>query len=214
MRLDIDVISDVVCPWCFVGEHNLKRALHERPELEVSLRFRPYLLHPHVPEEGIDSRTLMRSKFGSDSPKVFRRVEQVAREAGLELRFDLVKRVPDTTAAHCLIDWASAEGKGEAVAVALFGAYFQQGLDLGSYEVLADIAESCGLAREAVFQRLEAREDRERIRAEADANREEGVTGVPFFRVGKKFFIPGAQDPKTILKVLDKAVAKGLASEG
>ena len=206
-RLSVGVVFDVVCPWCYIGERQLMRALAERPDLSYRLEYHPFLLHPSLPPEGVERDVLMKQKFGSmDVAQAMReRVSDTGETVGIEFRFDDIDRVPDTLAAHCLVQWAPNEVQPKLVE-ALYRAYFEDGRNIGDPEVLAELASGFGMNAGEVRQRLERGEDRENVRAHADEMRREGVTGVPFFVIDGRFAIPGAQEPKVILSVIDGAL--------
>lgn len=202
--MQIDIVSDVVCPWCFIGRRHLEIALEQRPGLNATIRWRPFLLHPFLGRQGMAKDELMTMKFGRASGRMFRRVEEAGRAVGLDIDYERITHVPDTTAAHCLLDWAEDAGRQDDVAMRLFSAYFERGEDVSSPNVLGGIAREAGLDEADVLRRLEADTDRDRIRAEAEAARAETITGVPFFVVDARYPIPGAQSPETILAVLDR----------
>jgi predicted DsbA family dithiol-disulfide isomerase len=201
--VQIDIVSDVVCPWCLIGRRHLELALEQRPGLVTSIRWRPFLLHPYLSPGGMAKDELMTMKFGRASGRMFRRVEDAARAVGLDVDYDRITRVPDTTAAHCVIDWAEQVDRQDEVATALLSAYFERGEDVGAFDVLARIAGEHGLDEAQVLTRLESGDDRDRIRAEAETARAETITGVPFYVVDGRYPIPGAQSPETIVQVLD-----------
>ncbi len=204
--LRIDAFSDVVCPWCFIGKRKLELALEQRPDLEVELNFQPFLLHPHLRPEGEDFAVFVMQKFGTQPDKLFQRVLKVASDVGLEFRPELIQRMPDTTAAHCMISWASPPQKAPLV-MALFRAYFCEGQDVGDPGVLAGIGEAFGLDRDQSLERFSAGVGREAIREQAAEAADRGITGVPFFLINGRWPVPGAQEPETLLRVLDKAQA-------
>ncbi|MCA9632305.1 MAG: DsbA family oxidoreductase [Myxococcales bacterium] len=204
--LRVDAFSDVVCPWCFIGKKKLELALAMRPDLEVRLEFHPFLLHPYLRPEGEDFAAFVMQKFGTRPDKLFSRVLKVARDVGLEFRPELIQRMPDTTAAHCLISWAEPSRRAGLV-MALFEAYFCEGRDVGDPQVLASLGEPHGLDPGLSLERLTAGIDREQIREQAAEAADRGITGVPFFLVNGRWPVPGAQEPETLLRVLDKARA-------
>jgi predicted DsbA family dithiol-disulfide isomerase len=183
----IDVVSDFVCPWCFIGARRLEKAL-EGKDAEVT--YRPFLLDPRIPPEGVDLRENLRKKFGRDPEGMFGRVEAAAREAGIQLDFAKVRRYPSTVLAHALV--AKAKDP-RALANALFEAYFLQGRDIGQADVLRELAGSADVEKA----------DLERVRDEAREASAEGITGVPFFVFGDKFAVSGAQP----LEVFEKALS-------
>ncbi|MGE0324362.1 MAG: DsbA family oxidoreductase [Polyangiaceae bacterium] len=202
--LRIDAFSDVVCPWCFIGKRKLELALAQRPDLEVELHFHPFLLHPYLQPEGEDFAAFVLQKFGTDPGKLFKRVLGAAQNAGLEFHPELIRRMPDTTAAHCLISWAPPEQRADLV-MALFSAYFCEGKDVGDVQVLAELGGDFGLEPSHSLERLAAGVDREAIREQAADAADRGITGVPFFLINGRWPVPGAQEPETLLRVLDKA---------
>lgn len=202
--LRIDAFSDVVCPWCFIGKKKLELALAQRPDLEVEVRFHPFLLHPYLKPEGEDFAAFVLQKFGTDPGRLFQRVLAVARDVGLSFQPELIERMPDTTAAHCLISWAGPDQRS-ALVMALFNAYFCEGKDVGDPAVLAAIGGGFGLDPASSLERFSAGVDREAIREQAAEAADRGITGVPFFLVNGRWPIPGAQEPETLLRILDKA---------
>lgn len=204
--LSIGVVFDVVCPWCYVGEKQLDRALAHRPDLIVELDYHPFLLHPWLGPEGADRRELASRKFGS--VEVARALEARMREAaarvGISFAPELGHRVPDTVAAHCVVRWTPPPRRRELVH-ALYEAYFERARDIGDHTVLAELSTRVGLDAGDVRAKLDAGVDRDEVRAHAEDMRREGVTGVPFFVVDGRFAIPGAQEPETLLAVIDGA---------
>ena len=206
--LTIRIASDVVCPWCYIGERKLALALEQRPELDVTIELLPYQLHPYIPEGGVDKQVLLLRKFGTTGKGLFRRVGDAARQIGLELDGEAVTRIPHTLAAHTVSRWAQREGLQLAFMRRLFEGYFVEGQDIGEVDVLARLAGEVGLDEAEVREGLRARRDFDAVLAQAQELRERGVTGVPFFLVDDRFPIMGAQEPDTILYVIDRALAK------
>lgn len=207
--LTIDVVSDVVCPWCFLGKHRLARALETVGDLPVTVHWRPFLLDPSVPEEGLNRDDYLVQKFGSARAvdETHRRLSAAGAAEGIDYRFDLIRRSPNTSDAHRLVGWASAAGVGDAVVEALFRAYFTEGRDVGDHAVLADIAAAAGLDREEIAARLASDIDRAEI---ADAIRhaaEAGITGVPCFVLAGRYAVMGAQPAETLAKAIKEVLA-------
>jgi predicted DsbA family dithiol-disulfide isomerase len=182
----IEVVSDFVCPWCFIGTRRLEQALAGK---QASVAYRPFLLDPRIPNEGVDLRENLQKKFGRDPEGMFGRVEAAARESGIPLDFSKVRRYPSTVRAHALVRRAEDQ---RALANALFEAYFLQGRDIGASDVLAEIAGSS----EVEESELEA------VRKEAREASAEGITGVPFFVFDGKLAVSGAQPPEVFEKAL------------
>jgi predicted DsbA family dithiol-disulfide isomerase len=208
--LTVDVWSDTVCPWCWLGKRRFEAALRERPDLEVVVRWHPYELNPELPSGGADRREYLQRKFGD--PERFRDAQQrlvdLGRAAGIEYRFDAQARMPNTRASHALVRLA---GEREAAVVdALFAAYFHAGRDVGDLDVLAAIAAEAGLDGASVRARLAAREGFDAVeRDEQEAGRM-GISGVPFFVFAGRWAISGAQETAAFVRALD-AVAAELA---
>jgi predicted DsbA family dithiol-disulfide isomerase len=204
--LPITIVSDIVCPWCFIGHRRLGDALTRLPDLETAVDWRPYQLHPYIPREGVSFDEHYQRKFGGNIDALRDRMQQAGESAGIDFQFDLIERVPNTLAAHTVIDWAPPGETRNAVVERLFEAYFLEGKDVGDSEVLAGLASDAGLDRSDVAERLARDDDRERIAAEADATRRGGITGVPFFLIGDRYPIVGAQSPDTIVQVIERVL--------
>ncbi|MCC6873538.1 MAG: DsbA family oxidoreductase [Sandaracinaceae bacterium] len=203
--LDIEVVSDVVCPWCLIGTARLGQALAERKDLEARVRFSPFLLQPSVPEEGVDLRDHLRNKYGGDPDRMFARVEAEARSSGIALDFAKIRRFPSTLRAHALIDLAgAAQGR---IARALFDAYFLEGRDISDREVLVEIGAAQGLEPGDVRAAITDAARLARVRSLAEAQVRRGVTGVPFFVLDERLAIPGAVPIEVFRRALDQALA-------
>jgi predicted DsbA family dithiol-disulfide isomerase len=201
--LTIDVVSDVVCPWCYLGKRRLERALTLVPDLAVEVRWRPFQLDPTIPPEGIDRRAYIEKKFGiagSVTP-THERLTEMGVDEGIDYHFERIKRSPNTIDAHRLIHWAGSEREEEAVE-RLFRAYFTEGRNIGDPAVLAELAGDIGMETGDIEARLSTDEDRTVVEQEiAEANRI-GVTGVPCFIVGGRYAVGGAQSPDTIAEAI------------
>lgn len=202
----IDIISDFVCPWCYIGKRNLDAL---RAEAAIETRWHPYLLHPDMPPGGLDRAELIRSKFGSEerAKALGASVEAAAREAGLFITLGKQARIPDTRDAHRLMRWATGQGVADALAEALFAAYFADGRDIGDVEVLADLATSVGLDRAVVVELLAGDADREAVQALADHARAIGVTGVPTMVIDSKLAVVGAQPVEALREAVTQATS-------
>jgi predicted DsbA family dithiol-disulfide isomerase len=203
--LSIDVISDVVCPWCYVGKRFLENAIALKPEIPVALRFRPYLLNPWVPREGMSREDYLITKFGSVERYNAnnQRVADAAAAAGLDYQRDLIKRQPNTIDCHRLIDWSD---QPSAMKQRLMQLYFAEGGDLSDREVLVAAAVDCGFDVAEVRRRLASDEDVARIEAEANSAKEAGIEGVPFFIFGGLLAVSGAQPPEYLVQAMERAV--------
>lgn len=213
--LPIDVVSDVVCPWCYVGKRYLEKAIALKPEIPVAVRFRPYLLNPWVPREGMSRADYLVAKFGSVERynANSQRIIDIAAAAGLDYARDKIKRQPNTIDCHRLIAWA---GDPARMKQRLMQLYFSEGGDLSDAEVLVKAAAECGLDAADVRQRLATDEDVARIEAEANSARDSGIEGVPFFIFGNLLAVNGAQPPDHLAQAIERAAdefAKQVAAE-
>jgi predicted DsbA family dithiol-disulfide isomerase len=196
--IDIDIISDVVCPWCYLGQRRLGLALEAlADEVTANIAWKPYQLEPDAPQEGFDAFDYLARKIGG-AERVRQSHEMLTRmgaEIGLPFAFDKTTRLPNTLDAHRLLYWAGQidAATQDKVAHALFTANFVKGRDVGDHQVLADIATAAGMDGPAVAQRLATDQDRDTIRQEIAKAQQLGVSGVPFFVVDGKYAISGAQ---------------------
>jgi predicted DsbA family dithiol-disulfide isomerase len=205
--IEVDFVADLACPWCFLGLVRLDRARAMRPDWPVRVRWRPFFLNPHLPPEGMDRATYVRSKFGGNAKEVYQRIEASGRADGVAFAFERMPRTPNTTLAHRLILFAEERDAADAVIRALFRALFQEGRDVSRPEVLAAVAEEAGLDREEVAEFLASdRLARDVIAAHQQAERV-GIHGVPVFIVEREHAITGAQPPEVLADLLDVAVA-------
>lgn len=204
----LDIVSDPVCPWCYIGKALLDRALAERPDHPFVIEWHPFQLNPDMPRDGMDRRAYLEAKFGGKEAAVaaYQPVAEKAREAGIEIDFEAMQRTPNTLDAHRLIHWAGIEGKQEAVAMAFFAAYFTEGRDIGDAEVLTDIADSADMDGAVVAKLLASDADEASIRTRDAQFREMGISSVPTYIVAAQHAVPGAQEPALWLKVMDEIV--------
>ena len=200
----LDIISDPICPWCYIGKANLDAAIAETGINPFETEWRIFQLNPDMPEGGMDRQEYLQAKFGgaAGAKQVYDRVAEHARGAGLDLDFDGIPRTPNTMDAHRLIRWASTTGSQDALVKRLFELYFEQNADIGDHDVLLKAAEEVGMEREIVAKLLSGDADREALANEDKAAREMGVTGVPCFIVGGKYVVQGAQPPEMWVKVI------------
>ncbi len=202
----LDILSDPICPWCYIGKTHLDRALEQHPDHPFEIEWHPFQLNPDMPAEGMDRRAYLEAKFGGPegATEVYGRIEDTARAAGLDVAFDRIERTPNTLDAHRLIHWAGLEGRQTAIVTRLFKAYFENGEDIGDTAVLLDIAEGAGLDRAMIARLLDSDADREDIRARDAHARARGVTGVPTFVIANTHVVPGAQPPELWSQVLSE----------
>jgi predicted DsbA family dithiol-disulfide isomerase len=216
--LAIDVISDVVCPWCYIGKRFLEQAIALKPEIPVEVRFRPYFLNPWVPREGISREEYLITKFGSVERynSNNNRVVEAAAAAGLDYQRDRIKRQPNTLDCHRLILWAGEAGKAAAMKQRLMDIYFSEGGDLSQAEVLVGAAVDCGMDGELVRVLLASQQDVEEVEREAQSAKEAGIEGVPCFILGGMIALSGAQPPEYLAAAIERAageLAKRVAAE-
>jgi predicted DsbA family dithiol-disulfide isomerase len=208
--LPIDVFSDVVCPWCFIGKRRLEKALALVPEIPVAVNWRPYFLNPWVPPEGMSREDYLTTKFGSvDRYKsIAQRVAAAAASEGLTYALDKIARQPNTRDCHRLILWAGEQGSAAAMKQRLMDLYFTEGADLSDREVLAQAAGDCGMDRAQVRDWLASDKDIERVEAEATAAKNAGIEGVPCFIFGGVLAVSGAQEPANLADAIRRAAAE------
>ncbi len=210
--LTIDVISDVVCPWCFIGRRRLGAALArlevDAPQLHPVVSWHPFQLNPDLPPEGIDRRAYLAEKFGGPrrAAEIYDRVRAAGRTVGIEFAFEKIERQPNTLDAHRLISWAQAQGSAEEVVERLFRAYFLDGRFIGDRDVLAEIAGDSGLSADAARAQLDSNEGASAIAQMDRRVRELGVTGVPFFIFDGKVAVSGAQEPAVLVSAASEAL--------
>ena len=214
--LNIDIVSDVVCPWCYIGKRHVEQAIskwqEKHPNAAVNVRWHPFQLNPDLPLEGTDRKGYLEAKFGGPqrAKEIYARVSAAGRNAGLELNFDGILKQPNTLAAHALIAYAQRADDGahaDAVAERLFKAYFVDGEFIGDLEVLVAIAADCGLDPDATRAVLSESATLDQIAAQDASVREQGITGVPFFIFNLKLALSGAQPPDVLLEAMEKSVA-------
>jgi predicted DsbA family dithiol-disulfide isomerase len=208
--LTIDIVSDVVCPWCYIGKRRIENALKLVPDVPVEVNFRPFFLNPWVPREGISREEYLTTKFGSvDAYKgIAQRVVMAAGEEGLVYRPDNVKRQPNTIDCHRLIHWAEATGKAPEMKQRLMELYFRDGGDLTDANVLVQAAADIGLDAEDVRRRLATDEDVALISAQAQDAADKGIQGVPTYVFAQKYAVSGAQDPAMLARAIRQVSAE------
>jgi len=208
--IPVDVVSDVVCPWCFIGKRRLGRAMGLRPGLPVEVRWRPFQLDPTIPAGGLDRMAYLTGKFGSAERigEMHQRIEALGRSEGIAFDFGAIRVSPNTLDAHRLISWAALAGQQDAIVEALFRAYFEQGRDIGASDVLTDIAAAEGLPRDEIAERLAGDTDKAAVQQEIATAGELGIRGVPFFIFDGRFAVSGAEAPETLASALDSAEAE------
>lgn len=200
----LEIFSDPVCPWCYIGKAHLDRALGARTDQPFLIEWHPFQLNPEMPPGGMDRAAYLEAKFGGKerAAQIYARVEEAAREAGLAIDFGKIPRIPNTLDAHRVIHWAGLEGRQTPVKAALLRAYWCEGRDIGDHATLAGIAGECGLDRAAIARLLAGDTDRAAIVARDAHARERGVNAVPTFVIANRYVVSGAQPPSVWEQVI------------
>jgi predicted DsbA family dithiol-disulfide isomerase len=211
----IDVVSDVVCPWCFIGKRRLEKALALRPGVAVEVHWRPYFLNDWIPREGMSREQYLTTKFGSPEryKGIAQRVTAAAAEEGLTYAADKMKRQPNTLECHRLIRWAEGIGKAAEMKQKLMDLYFTQGADLTDRDTLVKAAADVGLDADTVRAALASDQDVAEIDQEAHSAKAAGIEGVPCFIFGGKFAVSGAQSPEYLADAIDRVAQAQQAAE-
>lgn len=209
--LTIDVVSDVVCPWCYVGKRRLERALAllavQQPDIETEVRWHTFQLNPDLAPEGMARSDYVFNKFGAGGAAKYEHIAKVGQEVGLSFAFDRITQQPNTVVPHSLIAASEPGMVQDAMVEALFKAYFMDGRDLTNASVLIDIAESVGMSRSEAEQHLQNSELHSQTIASDRAAREMGVSGVPFFIFNRQVGLSGAHESETLLNAINEAMS-------
>ncbi len=213
-RLSIEVVHDLVCPWCFLGLRRLMRTLRHRPDLLFDLTWRPFLLNPDMPSLGMTRADYVARKFGGEdrARRLYTSIADIGRAEGLLFRFDRIRRTPSSVDAHRLVRWAGSFGRSAEMVEALFSAYFTDGRDIGDARVLVAVAVACGLDGAAAQAFLGGDAETDLVHAENLRAHRLGINGVPCFVVGGRHAIAGAQEPEVIERLLDVAAVEATES--
>jgi predicted DsbA family dithiol-disulfide isomerase len=210
-RLVVDVVSDVVCPWCFIGKHKLDLAIAKlrqaEPSLEASVRWHPFELNPDQPAEGIPRTEYLERKWGSvvRAEENYVRVRNAGESVGIAFRLDRIERQPNTFDAHRLVAWAQGQRDANALVERLFAAYFIEGRRVGDRDELARLAAECGLSQDDAREMLASDALKDDVANEAREALDVGVRGVPFFIFNGRMALSGAHDPETLLEAIAAA---------
>ena len=224
IKLNVDVVSDIVCPWCYVGKRQLDKAIEMLPDIDLDIRWRPYQLNPQMPKEGMDRAEYMESKFGKGAVEGFyRKLEAVGEELGINFEFQSIKFAPNTLDAHRLIHWASYDTKNNRpgkkttnqtdLVTRLFEVYFEQGENLGDHDVLVEAAKSLGMDGQLVSDLLDGGRDVKAIEDQVAIAGTMGISGVPCFIIENKYALMGAQNPEVLAENFRKAYEEKLEDQ-
>ncbi len=205
--MDIDIFSDTICPWCFIGKRRLERALAERPQPDLTIHWRAFQLNPDMPAGGMDRSQYLELKFGgaSNAKAIYDQVRAAGESEGIDFAFERMKRTPNTIDSHRLIRYAGQKGRQDAVVQALFDAYFLRAEDIGDPEVLTAAAAEAGLDGEETRAFLAGDAEAEAVRAEDASARQAGISGVPCFIFNGQHALAGAHAPEVLHQLFDLA---------
>ena len=209
--ITIDIVSDTVCPWCFIGKRRLEKAMAARPGFDYQVSWRPFQLNPDMPEDGMARDQYLAMKFGGTqrAQQIYQNVSEAGELEGLKFRFDKILRQPNSLASHKLIRWSGSSGKQDAVVELLFQRYFVDGADIGDSEILLQVADAADMDAGLVRDLFDKGSDDELVLQEESVARRMGIAGVPCFIVAQKYAISGAQDPSVLINVFDLVVRGG-----
>lgn len=206
--ITIDVVSDIMCPWCLIGKRRLEKALAMREDVPVHVRWRPFQLDATIPENGMDRQEYLNRKFGGPegAKSIYDNVRAAGAEEDIPFRFEDIKKSPNTINAHRLLRWADAMDVQNEMAERLFQLYFMEGGDLTDHKTLIENAEAAGMEREVVETLLPGDADKDEVKNEIATASQIGVTGVPCFIIDDKYAVMGAQQPEVIAGAIDQAL--------
>jgi len=205
----IDIVSDVVCPWCFVGKRRLEKAVAALEGTPIAVRWRPFQLDPTIPAEGLPRQEYLRRKFKAEQvAEIHRSLLTVGALEGIDFRFDLIERSPNTLDAHRLISWAADRSREELMVERLFRLYFTEGADIGNRAVLAQAAAELGLDREEAEKFLTGADRHDEVLAQIEMSSRMGITGVPTFIFANRYVVIGAQEPRYIAAAIARVRAE------
>ena len=213
--MKIDIVSDTICPWCFVGKRRLEAALAEQPDLDVEIVWHPYQLNPTTPKEGVDRKDYLREKFGTETypEQMLGALAEAGQSTGIEFKFNSMNRVPNTIDSHRVLHWARETGQQNALAEILFRRYFLDNEDIGDIETLTAAAVEAGMDADLVRERLSGDADDEAVRAVAQYASQMGISGVPTFIIDNKYAVQGAQTAEVFLQVFAKVAEDQAAGD-
>ena len=201
-KLKIEIFADIICPWCYIGKKRLENALSERPEIDVTIEWKGFLLNPSIPQYGIDRRRYLLTKFGHAASSVYSRIEQAGKLAGIDFNFDAIQRTPDSRSVHELI--IAAESNGYGLSEMFYQAYFLNGKDISSADIQQEILESSNLSEISELQKIT--EAKKILASDLTQANQLGIDGVPFFVFNNQISLAGAHPEHILLTAIDTAV--------
>lgn len=207
--MKIDVVFDTVCPWCFIGKRRLDAALTLRADLKAECRWRPFMLNPDMPRSGMDRHAYLFGKFGNEARigRIYGAIIEAGRAEKIPFAFDRIGRTPNSLDSHRLVMFAEPAGRATEAVDAVFKAYFIDGRDIGSKDVLIEIGASLGLDVGSLGRYLDGIDDIDRIRADNASFHRLGINGVPAYIFNSSFVVSGAQEPTILARAIDAAAA-------
>ena len=206
--IHVDIISDTVCPWCYIGKRRFEQAVAMRSHYEFQVGWRPFQLNPDIPPSGLPRRDFLNAKFGGAerADRIYEAISKAGEETGLDFNFQNIPHQPNTFDSHRLVRWSESSGVQDAVVEKLFLSYFMNEADVGNQEFLVGVANECGMDGDLVQDLFRQDADRDLLMAEEGVARRMGINGVPCFVVDHKYAISGAQDPSVLTHVFDLAM--------
>ena len=214
-KVTIDVVSDVMCPWCYIGKRRLEQALAKLDDMDIDVRWRPYQLDATLPPEGRDRREYLETKFGGPerANEIYARIEDAGRDENLDFKFEAIAVSPNTIDAHRVIRWSTNDGSEvhDKLVEILFRKFFMEGANIGTHEVLVSAAEEAGMDSSVVATLLATDKDRDEVTQEIATAQQMGVTGVPCFIIDNKYAVMGAQEPDAIVEAVRQAARQDSA---
>ena len=211
-QVTVDIVSDFVCPWCWLGKKYFEQAEAETDSANLVVRWHPYMLDPAVPEQGLPYKAYMKAKFGDAPGNRFaamrKTLEEAAPDAGIEFHFEKQAVRPNTMKAHLLMRWAQGQGKGNAASEALFSAYFKDLRDIGQTDIIKDIASEIGLDRALITSLIESGRDIDAIKQDLSQINRMGISGVPTFIYQNQYPVQGAQPAQTHRRIIAEIAAQ------
>jgi predicted DsbA family dithiol-disulfide isomerase len=209
-RLQVEVVFDLVCPWCYLGTRRLRRALRARPDVLVDILWRPFLLNPDIPSAGLPRQEFLTRKFGGEerARRLYATIAELGQAEGVPFRFDRIRRMPSSLDAHRMVRFATREGLGDAMVDVLFHGHFAEGADISHGETLSQLGARIGLDPLAVRRFLDSGADTDQVHAENLRAHRLGINGVPCFVIAGQHAIAGAQEPEVLERLLDVALVE------
>jgi len=212
-KIQVDAISDVMCPWCYIGKKNLDAAVAQLPDLDIEIAWRPFQLDPTLPKEGKDREQYLNEKFGGETGarQIYDQINRAGKAVGIDFDFQAIAVSPNTLDAHRVIRWAGGQDEEtqQKLVRRLFEVFFEEGGNVGDDEVLAKAAEDAGLDGQIVRDLLKTDDDKKQVQVEIAQAQKIGVTGVPFFLINRKYGVPGAVPVEKLVEALETVAGMG-----